>query len=65
MKQKQIIALALIVIGAGLIFWGYQMSGSVTARLSKTLTGSFTDNVMWRYIGGAVCIVMGGFLFKK
>lgn len=65
MSQKKIIALALLVVGAGLVFWGWQMSDSVTAQLSKSLTGSLTDEVMWRYIGGAVCIVVGAVMLKK
>ena len=56
------VGLALIVIGVGLIIWGYQLSGSITSELAETLSGSMPDEVMYRYIGGAVCIVVGVFL---
>ncbi len=65
MPKQKIIAIVLLVVGAGLAFWGYQMSGSVASQFSKTLTGSFTDKVMLRYIAGAACFAVGLFLLKK
>jgi len=61
----KIVGLALIVAGAGLAYWGYQMSGSITSQLTKTVSGALPDEVMYRYIGGAICAVVGGFLFVK
>ena len=65
MPKNKIIAIALLVVGAGVMFWGYQMSGSVGSQLSKTLTGSFTDKVMLHYIGGAACFCVGLYLYLK
>lgn len=61
----KIIGLVLLVGGAGVAFWGYQMSGSLAAQFSKTLTGALPDAVMYRYIGGAVSCVVGLFLLVK
>lgn len=61
----KVVGLALLVAGIGLAFWGYQLSGSFTSQLSKTVSGSMPDEVMFRYIGGAVCAVVGGFLLVK
>jgi len=61
----KMIGLVLLVGGAGMAFWGYQMSGSLTAQFSKTLTGALPDAVMYRYIGGAVSCVVGLFLLAK
>ncbi len=61
----KIVGLALIVAGAGLAYWGYQMSGSLTSQLTKTVSGAMPDEVMYRYIGGAICAVVGGFLLVK
>jgi hypothetical protein len=61
----KVIGLGLLVGGAGLAFWGYQMSGSVVAQLSRTVTGALPDAVMYRYIGGAVCSVVGLFLLIR
>lgn len=57
--------LALLVVGIGLAFWGYQMSGTVAAKLSRAITGAAPDGVMYRYIGGAAGMVAGVFLLFK
>ncbi len=62
---SRIIGLILLVGGAGMAFWGYQLSGSLTAQLSKTVTGALPDAVMYRYIGGAVSAVVGLFLLAR
>lgn len=60
------IGVVLLVVGLGLGFWGYQISGSVSSQLSETFTGSPTDKVMWLYIGGAASFVLGLlFVLKK
>lgn len=59
------LGLALIVIGAGLTFWGYQMSESLSSQVSSTITGSLPKEVMYRYIGGAASAIAGVFLFIK
>ncbi|ALC15699.1 hypothetical protein DSOUD_0913 [Desulfuromonas soudanensis] len=64
-SASKIIGLILLVGGAGLAFWGYQMSGSLTSELSKSLTGALPDEVMYRYIGGAVSAAVGAFLLVK
>ena len=61
----KVVGLALLVVGIGLAFWGYQMSGSLASQFSKTVSGSLPDEVMFRYIGGAVCGVVGAFLMMK
>jgi hypothetical protein len=61
----KVIGLALLVGGAGLAYWGYQLSGSLTAQFSKTLTGALPDAVMYRYIGGAISCVVGLFLLAR
>ncbi|MGD8925501.1 MAG: DUF3185 family protein [Thioalkalispiraceae bacterium] len=61
----KILGIALVVIGVGLAFWGYQQSGGVGSQLSETITGSPTDKVMTLYIAGAASFVVGVFLFMK
>ena len=65
MQKSKIIGIVLLVVGAGLAFWGYQISGSVGSQLSKTLTGSFTDKVMILYIAGAASFVVGAYMLSK
>jgi len=64
-STMKIIAIVLLVSGAGLTFWGYQLSGGLGSQLSQTVTGSATDAVMIRYIAGAGCVAVGLFLFVK
>lgn len=55
----------LLVGGLGMAFWGYQMSGAFASKLTRGLTGALPDEVMYRYIGGAVSSVAGLFLLVK
>ena len=65
-STKRIIGIILVVIGVGLAYWAYRMSGSIGSQVTQTVTGSPTDKVMTYYIGGAVSLAVGLFLlFKK
>ena len=64
-QTKTIIGLALLIIGIGLGIWGYQMSDSLGSQLNELVGGSPSDQVMYRYIGGAVCAAIGLFLLIK
>ena len=61
----KVVGIALIVIGAGLLFWGYQESEGLQSQLSSAITGSHSDNVMMKYIAGAVCLAVGAFMNLK
>jgi hypothetical protein len=65
-SQKQLIGLILLVVGVVLIGWGFNEAGSFGGKLSKAISGSPGDRVLWFYIGGGVCAAIGLFnLFKK
>ncbi|MDN4503806.1 DUF3185 family protein [Alteromonadaceae bacterium BrNp21-10] len=61
----KIISLALIVLGIGLAYWGYDIASSVQSEVTSTIIGSESDKVMQLYIGGAVSLVVGIYLFLK
>jgi len=61
----KMVGLVLVVGGAGLGFWGYQLSGSLAAQLSRAVTGALPDAVMYRYIGAAVSVAAGLFLSAR
>jgi hypothetical protein len=65
MSQTRIIAIALVVLGIGLGFWGYKESGGFGSQVSRAVTGSATDKVMTLYIGGAISLVVGLYLLTK
>ncbi len=64
-SATMIVGIALIVIGLGLGYWGYQLSGSVGSQITHAITGSATDKVMTFYISGAVCFIVGLYLSIK
>lgn len=64
-STMKIVSIVLIVVGIGLLVWGFQMSDSVGNQVTESLTGSSTDAVMYRYIGGAACFAVGLYLFLK
>jgi hypothetical protein len=59
------LGLALLVIAAGLVYWGYQISGSLASQVTTKLSGSLPNEVMYRYIGGAAFGLAGLFLVTK
>ena len=63
--QKRIVGLSLIIIGIGLLYWGYSESQSVTSQVTEVFSGSPQDKVMFKYIGGAVALVVGVYLAAK
>ena len=63
--SMKIMGLVLVVLGAGLAIWGYQLSGSVGSQVTQAVTGADTDKVMMFYITGAVSFFVGIFLFTK
>ena len=65
MPNIKIISIILIVVGAGLLIWGYQLSGSFGSEMSKAFSGSAPEGVMWRYIAGAASLIAGAYLFFK
>ena len=62
---SQPIGIALMVIGVGLAYWGYDMSGGFESQLNQAFSGSSSNAVLIRYIGGAASFAAGLFLFIK
>lgn len=63
--QNKLIGLILVVAGAGLLYWGYSESQSMSSQVSEAFSGSPLDKVMYKYIGGAVALVAGIYLFFR
>lgn len=62
MGSNKLLGIVLVVIGVLLLFFGFNASQSLGDQVSETLTGRFTDETMWYFIGGAVAVVVGAFL---
>jgi hypothetical protein len=64
-QHIRLLADIIVVLGAALIIWGFQLSGGMANEMTRALTGSSTDAVVHRYIVGAVSLAAGLFLFLK
>lgn len=62
MASSRLLGIVLLVVGVGLLYFGYQSTQSVGGQLTETLTGRFTDETMWYLIGGAAAAAAGAFL---
>ncbi len=67
MGNQKLVGIVLLVVGAVLLYFGYQSSQSVGGQITESLTGRFTDEAMWYLIGGAAAAAAGAFLtfFRK
>lgn len=67
MSTTKIVGIVLLVVGAVLLFFGYQASQAVGDQLTEVFTGRFTDETMWYLIAGVAAVIAGVFLavFKK
>lgn len=59
MSKNQIVGLALLVVGAILLYFGYQASQSMGEQVVESFTGRFTDSTTWYFVLGAVAVVVG------
>ena len=64
-STMKLISIVLLVLGAGLAVWGYQISGSFGSQLNSAINGAPTDKVMMLYIGAAVSFVIGLYLLAR
>ena len=54
-------AIVMLVVGVGLLVWGFDLSGAFESQVSRAFTGSPTDKAKWAMIGGGVLAALGGF----
>lgn len=59
MPVKRIIGLVLALVGAVLLWQGWQEHQSVGSRIVQTLQGSPSNHVMWLLGAGVVLAVVG------
>jgi hypothetical protein len=57
--MKQIIGIALLVIGIVLLCMAYDSYHSAAAGVSRAFTGTSTDKTLWLTVGGIVGSVLG------
>lgn len=62
MSTKRIAGIAMLIIGLGLLFFGFQSTGSMGEEMHEAVTGRYSDETTWYLIGGAALAVVGGLL---
>jgi drug/metabolite transporter (DMT)-like permease len=59
MSKNQIGGIVLLVVGAILLYMGYQSSQSLGEQIHETFTGRFTDSTMWYFLFGGAAAAAG------
>ena len=62
MGNRRLVGLVLLVIGAFLLYFGWQSSESIADQFAQALTGRFTEETLWLMIGGGATAAAGLFL---
>jgi hypothetical protein len=57
--MQKITGLVCLVVGGGLIYWGYNMSHAIAGQLNNLVNGTPGDKPMLLYIGGAILVLAG------
>lgn len=59
MAIHQIFGLALLVVGALLLYFGFTASQGVGEQVHETFTGRFTNSTVWYFVLGAAAGIVG------
>ena len=63
MNNKRVLGLGLLVLGAVLLYFGWQATDAPLEQARESLTGDYSDRTMQYIIGGAVAAAAGVALF--
>ncbi|MFN4262226.1 MAG: DUF3185 family protein [Thioalkalivibrionaceae bacterium] len=62
MHWSRILGIALIIIGAGLLYFGLTATESLSETVQQELTGRYSDQTTWYLIGGGALALVGTIL---
>jgi len=65
LKNAKLIGFGLLVLGAILIYFGYNATQSAAEEIGEAFTGRYSDETMMYLIGGGVAAAIGLFLLLK
>jgi hypothetical protein len=63
--NNKAIGIVLLVIGAGLAFWGHDIAQSVQGQFTRIWSGGVPDKAMWLYVAGAACAALGLYFLAR
>lgn len=59
MSPVRILGIVLLIAGIVALYFGWQASEAFVDQTHEALTGRFTDETMWYFIGGGAAVVVG------
>lgn len=59
MSQMKMFGIALLVLGAILLYFGFNATNAPTEEITEALTGQYSDHTMMYLIGGGIAAVLG------
>jgi len=59
MSLWRLIGVALLIVGLGLLYFGWQATDALDEQLREAVTGQYSDDTLWQLIGGAAAAVVG------
>jgi high-affinity Fe2+/Pb2+ permease len=62
--NKKALGIILLIIAAGLAWYGYDISQSVGGKLNSAFNGGPSNRALMFYAGAAVCAVLGALKLK-
>jgi hypothetical protein len=65
MGSNKIIGIVLLAIGAILLYFGFNASQAPMEEIGEALTGRYSDQTMWYFIGGGIAAIAGLFMLLK
>ena len=57
--MRRAISLVLIVIGALLLYWGYDLQQRLDTEIIKQITGEMAEQVWQYYVTGGIAVLVG------
>lgn len=63
--SNKVQGVVMLAAGGALLFWGYNITQSVSSKLNQALNGAPPDKAMVMMVLGGICAIFGFFkLFK-
>ncbi len=62
MSIWRLLGVALLVVGLGLLYFGWQATEGLGEQVHEMVTGRYTDETMWYLIGGGAAALVGALL---
>ena len=59
MSLWRLIGIALLIVGGGLVYFGWQATEALDEQARELVTGQYSDETTWQLIGGAAAAVVG------